>query len=165
MDKNYIMKRTILFTLFTSLLSAGLYAQVETEIKTSENKTSSNHVKKEVKMTNENGVKKLTITTDNNGVVSEEVYEGEAAEEKLADLQRSNPNAGDKGETMEVKMTEVNGQKQLKIIKRKDGKESVEVYEGEEAEKKLKELEAGENSSKKQKVIVKEKKKIEKSDM
>lgn len=159
------MQKTILFTLFISLLSASLYAQVETTVKTSENAKSANRVKKEVKMTNENGVKKLTITTDNNGVISEEVYEGEAAEEKLADLQKSNPNVQDKGETIEVKMTEVNGQKQLKVIKRKDGEESIEVYEGEEAEKKLKELEAEAQGSKKQKVIIKEEQKIEKSNM
>ncbi len=160
------MKKTVLFTLFISLITTGLNAQVETTVKTSESAKASNRVKKEVKMTNENGVKKLTITTDNNGSITEEVYEGDAADEKLADLQKDNPNVGKtEGEAMEVKMTEVNGVKQLKVIKRKDGKESIEIYEGEEAEKRLKEIEEQEKGEKKQKVIIKEEKKIEKSNM
>ena len=49
--------------------------------------TNSEKIKKEVKLVNENGKKKLTITTTNNGVVSEEVFVGKEAEEKLKEIE------------------------------------------------------------------------------
>ena len=105
----------------------------------------SKEIKKEVIMEEEDGVKTLTITTTSNGQKSEEKYTGEEADAKLAEMMEGR---GESDEIKkEVKMEEVNGEKKLTIITSRKGKIREEVYIGEEAEAKMKELEKGEKSS------------------
>lgn len=92
-------------------------------------------------MTDENGQKKLVIKTTDNGVVSEEVYTGKEADDKLAELQGKHKELKEDQQTVEVKMEEVNGEKKLTVIENKGGQITESVYVGEEAEQKLKEYE------------------------
>lgn len=101
-------------------------------------------LRKEVRLEDENGVKTLYITTTSNGTTVEEVYTGEQAEAKLAELMEGRK--GDEGVTKEVEVTEANGEKVVTIITSTNGKMRTEVYTGADADAKLKELEATEKS-------------------
>lgn len=106
-------------------------------------------MRKEVRMEDENGVKTLYITTMANGVKSEEVYTGEQAEAKLAELMEGR--GAEEGVTKEVEVTEENGEKVVTIITSTNGKMRTEVYTGADAEAKLKELESAEKGEGKMK--------------
>ena len=95
--------------------------------------------KKEVRMEDENGTKTLYVTITENGKTSEDVYTGEEAETKLSELTNGVSQTDDIRK--EVYMQEVNGEKTLTIITSKKGKVREEKYIGEEAERKLRELE------------------------
>lgn len=95
--------------------------------------------KKEVRMEDENGTKTLYVTITENGKTSEEVYTGEEAETKLSEL--TNGVSQTDEIKKEVTMKEINGEKTLTIITSKKGKVRVEKYTGEDAERKLNELE------------------------
>lgn len=99
-------------------------------------------LRKEVRLEDENGVKTLYITTSANGTTSEEVYTGEQAEVKLAELMDGR--GEEEGVTKEVEVTEENGEKIVTITTSTKGKMCTEVYTGAEANAKLKELEAAE---------------------
>ncbi len=122
------MKR-ILFTVAV-LISAVSCAQDKTV----------NEIKKEIRVENENGQKTVEITTTENGKVTKEVYTGEDADKKLAELENGGMVEVEE-ETKEVRMEEIDGQKRLTVITKKNGQEDEEVYVGPDAEKKLKELE------------------------
>ncbi len=98
-------------------------------------------IKKEVEMTEDNGQKKLVIKTDENGKVTEEVYVGEEADKKLEELKGEHKELKADQKTVEVKMEEVNGKKKLTVIENNGGVKTEEIYVGEEADIKLKELE------------------------
>lgn len=99
-------------------------------------------IRKEVRMEEENGVKTLYITTTSNGVTSEEVIVGEAADARLAE--EMDGRGMEEVVKKEVMVTEENGETVVTIITSTQGKIRTEVYTGEEAKAKLKELEAAE---------------------
>jgi hypothetical protein len=89
-------------------------------------------------------VKTLTIITDDGGVITEEVFHGEEAEAKLAEL---SPQMEDVTleqerveERIEVEVDDEGNLKSLKIISVRNGEETVEMLEGEAAMKKLEEI-------------------------
>ena len=98
-------------------------------------------VMQKVKMTEENGEKKLIVKTNDNGTITEEVYVGDEADKKLEEIQGNHTEIKEDQKTVEVKMEEVNGEKKLTVIENKGGVKTEEVYVGEEADQKLKELE------------------------
>ena len=98
-------------------------------------------VMQKVKMTEENGQKKLIVKTNDNGTITEEVYVGDEADKKLEEIQGNHTEIKEDQKTVEVKMEEVNGEKKLTVIENKGGVKTEEVYVGEEADQKLKELE------------------------
>lgn len=154
------MKKTLMVGLFAFALTLSASAQEEGRIVRKE----MNSVRKEVRMEETNGVKTLTITTDENGKKTEEVYTGEEADKKLAELQSAQGKEEDQIRK-EVKVEEIDGKKKLTIITTKGGRETMEVYAGEEAETKLKELEMGEPKRADQVIKQKEKTVIKKESM
>lgn len=115
--------------MFFTILSFGQQKENQTQ-----------EIKREVTMTNENGQKKLVIRTDNRGVISEEIFTGNEADEKLKEIEESTANLEKDGEKIEMRMEEVNGEKKLTVLTRKGSNAEEEVYYGEEAENKLIEL-------------------------
>lgn len=97
-------------------------------------------VRKEVRMEDENGVKKLHIITTTNNQVEEEIYEGEEAEAKLNELMGGE--APTDQVKKEIEVTKINGETKVIIKSISGGMMTEEVYIGEEAENKLKELES-----------------------
>lgn len=95
-------------------------------------------VRKEVKLEESKGEKVLTITTDENGNVTEEIYKGEAADKKMAEMQEG---SNIETTTEDIKVEEVNGEKIVTVTKRTNDKETIEVLKGEAADAKLKEIE------------------------
>lgn len=154
--------KKILFTLAAISLTATSFSQEE---KKEEPKKV--EIQKEVKVEMVNGVKTLTVTTQANGETKTETFTGEEADKKLAELDQEaekvreaaekDPNKkvkikkeikieekeGEKEANIEkeVKVEEKNGELTLTIITREKGQEKEEVYTGEAAKKKLKELE------------------------
>ncbi len=106
-------------------------------------------IKKDVKMTIENGQKVLTIETIENNkgqaTVSKEVFYGEKADQKLEELKKEKLISENEPELKseiwdDVRYEEVDGYKKLTIIHNENGSVTEKVFIGEEAEKKLKEL-------------------------
>ena len=129
------MKKQLILSGIFMLISVMTFAQ--------QKEAQKREIKKEVEMTEENGQKKLVIKTEENGKVTEEVYKGEEADKKLAELKGEHKTLQDGQETVEIKMEEVNGEKKLTVIENKGGMKAEKVYVGEEAEQKLKEYEQG----------------------
>lgn len=124
-------------------------------------------VRKEVNMEEVNGEKKLTVKTTKNGNVTEEIYKGAAAEQKLAELDKEaaelqkNQEAKNKvvveknvemreGQSSSARQDEVSKRVKMEKTEKGDvltittitnGEKKVEKYEGEAAHKKMKELE------------------------
>lgn len=97
-------------------------------------------IKKEIRMEDNNGKRVLTIITTEDGNVMEEVYEGRAADEKMKELQ-SDKSMELKEESQEVRIEmDKNGQNKLTIKTTKNGQEMEEVYIGQKADQKMKEL-------------------------
>lgn len=122
-------------------------------------------IKKEAKVEMINGEKVLTIVTTTNGQQETETYKGDDVDKKLAEMDaeaakaqeemKNDPNRkvivkkekseGKKNSTeikKEVKVEEENGEMTLTILTTENGQVKEEVYKGEAAKKKLKELEA-----------------------
>lgn len=110
------------------LFAGGVFAQEEVETK--------KPMKVEVK--EKNGKTVLTITTEENGYPVEQVFFGEEAKAKLAEIQGETQ---DEGKQIEIEVTEVDGVKHLRVITTENGEETVEEFVGEAADKKLKEFE------------------------
>lgn len=117
-------------------------------------------IKKQVEVEEVNGVKKVTVTTERNGLKTVETFEGEEAEKLFNEegqIELSEEIKSD-GPRKEVRMTEENGVKKL-VVKTIEGqKVTEEVFEGEAADAKLKEIEA--EMSKENKEPVKIEKKV-----
>ena len=127
--------KKILFTgmcFFISTFTMNVMAQ-ETAIK----------VQKEVIVEEENDEMKLTIKTTSGSVVREEVYTGDEAKAKLAEMEKDAlAEEGTKSETSEeISIHEVDGQRELRIKRTVDGVVNEEVFTGAEAEARIKELE------------------------
>jgi len=147
------MKKTLLVAImFAGFVSGGAIAQEKTK----------KGGEKEVRMEVVNGVKTLTIKSSEKGYPEEQIYTGEAAEKKLAELEAEEVK---NKKTIKVKMTEVEGKKQLQVITTENGVESIETFEGEAADAKLKEMESSESPKRKKVNIIEPKEKpIEKVD-
>ena len=104
---------------------------------------SSEEIRKEVRMEDENGVKTLHIITTINGVTTEEIFTGEAADARLAE--EMNGRGNEDAVRKEVMVTEENGETVVTIVTSTQGKIRTEVFTGEDAKLKLKELEEEEN--------------------
>lgn len=129
------MKKGLIFATFicaTFLCTTG-FAQTKEEIR------------KEVRMEEENGVKTLHIITTVNGVTTEEVITGDAADARLAE--EMDGRGMEEEVRKEVEVTEVNGEMVVTIITSTQGKIRTEVFTGEDAKAKLKELEEGEKGN------------------
>ncbi|MEY3238433.1 MAG: hypothetical protein RI883_2534 [Bacteroidota bacterium] len=83
------------------------------------------------------GKKVLTITTINNGIITEEIISGEAAELKLAELQKENVIEQVKEE---ITVEDKNGVRTLTINKTENGEVKTQIFVGADADKKLKEM-------------------------
>jgi hypothetical protein len=144
------MKRTLFGIAFFAVATLSNTALAQT-------KTEEQEITKEVEMREENGEKVLTIKTKANGIETEEVYKGEAAEKKLAELQSGELENQVKEE---VQVEDHNGVITLTINRTENGKTTTEVLKGEEAEKRLKEMgvTAPETKQPKYKKVVEEKK-------
>ena len=138
MTKIKIMK-TLTLTITALVLSTGLFAQ-EKERKIEKQEVRS--IKKEVRMEEENGQKTLTIITSENGQETKEVYQGDAADKKLEELMTEHDVENDAEVNKEVKVEEIDGLKRVTVITKEGGTETVEVFEGPDADKKLMELES-----------------------
>lgn len=133
------MRKIVFMTMF--LISGIAFGQSK-EVK---------EVKKEVRVENENGVKTVEIVTVSNGQETKEIYTGEEADAKLAELEAGVVEVKEEVRK-EVKMEEVDGVKKLTIRTESNGKVEEEIYMGEEADKKLKELESANNAPKRMEV-------------
>ncbi len=112
----------------TSLISNGVFSQ---------NSNEEQQIVKEVEMKEENGEKILTIKTKLNGQETEEVYRGEAADKKLAELQTGQMDDEIKEE---IQVEDLNGEIRLTITRTQNGNTTTEVMTGEDAENRLKEM-------------------------
>lgn len=142
--------KSIVLGIFSSCLIAGTAFGQETPVveispaPKEEVKTVKKEIRKEIRMEDNDGVKTLTIITDDNGVISEEVFVGAEADAKLAELA---PQMEDvtmeqerEEERIEVEVDDDGNVKSLTITKSRNGEETVEVFEGEDAKKKLDEI-------------------------
>lgn len=108
------MKKLVL-ALFATIL--GTCAIAQNSVATEEVKK---EIKKEVIVKEVNGEKVLTIITSENGISTEEIFKGEAAEKKLADIEKENAKDPAKREAAKkeeydrkMKMVEESGKKNL----------------------------------------------------
>ena len=124
---------TILTCLLITVVSGVSFSQVEKKT-----------IKKEVRMEVVDGKKVLTIECTVDGKVTTETFTDAEADAKMAELQK-NEKMLLKEEKKEVKIEKVDGETTLTITKTSKGKESVEVFKGAEAEKRIKEMELNEN--------------------
>jgi hypothetical protein len=155
---------TLLTAVTLCLLTGSAMAQEREELK-SEVVSVKKEIRKEVRMEEENGVKTLTISTEENGNKTEEIYVGEEAEKKMAEMVPEMESAPNIEERVEVNVEKRKNDKKVTITRTSNGNETIEVYEGEEAEQKLKELEsetATEFEGNEKKIIV-EKKEVKRS--
>ena len=130
----------------TSLLITGLFLLTFNFYSSSQERVSvKSELKKEIEMEENNGEKTLTIRTSSNGTESVEVYKGEAAVNKLAELQKENNVNGSVRE--EVFVVEKEGQKTVTVTRTENGTTSSEVLTGEAAERKLTELQNAGNQA------------------
>lgn len=121
------------------LISGSAFAQERTVVKKEVKEVKS--VSKEIRMEEENGVKTLTISTDDNGIKTTEVFTGEDADRKMAEMEPEESTTVE--ERIEVQIDEDVNDRRVTIRKTSNGMETIEVYEGEEADEKIKELESG----------------------
>ncbi len=111
-------------------------------------------IKREVRVEEKNGLKTMTLITTSNGEVTEEVFTGEEAEKKLAEM---DPQSELNQERKEVEYTVDGEEKRLVIRKEENGEITEEVYTGAEAEEKAKVYYQAEGTP--AKVVIKEEKK------
>jgi len=161
--------KSIISGVFGLLLTSGsAFGQEEKVVesapaKPEEVKAIKKEIRKEVRMEDNDGVKILTIITDVGGVITEEVFEGEAAEAKLAELTPQMEDVTVEHETVEerieAEVDDYGNLKSVKIISSRNGEETVEVLEGEAALKKLEEVQMQvETDAKGEKQLIKKEK-------
>ena len=132
-------KGTILVaTLFSFLFVQSVIAQEDTR-----------QVRKEVQLEKLNDEITLTIKTIDGKNISEEVFTGEEAEQKLKELEKMDEKKIVSSEEVreEIRVDEVDGMRRLTINRYDNGKVTEEVLIGEAADKKLGELKTHENGS------------------
>ena len=95
-----------------------------------------------------NDVVTLTVTTTDGDVITKEVFTGEEAEKKLAELEQVDESkiVSSKEVREEIHVEEVDGITKLTIRRVENGNETEELFFGPEADKKIKELETRENA-------------------
>ncbi len=118
-------------------LSNAVFGQSETR-----------QIRKEVQMEMLNDVVTLTVTTTDGDVITKEVFTGEEAEKKLAELEQVDESkiVSSKEVREEIHVEEVDGITKLTIRRVENGNETEELFFGPEADKKIKELETRENA-------------------
>ncbi|MDG1333315.1 MAG: hypothetical protein P8P74_13350 [Crocinitomicaceae bacterium] len=143
--------KSIIAGIFAVCLIAGsAIGQEQTEESSpkapKEVKSLKKEIRKEVRMEDNDGVKTLTIITDDNGVISEEVFTGEAADAKLAELMPQMEDVSIEHEKVEerieVQVDDDGNLKSVTVKQSRNGEETIKVLEGEEAQKKLDEVNA-----------------------
>ncbi len=122
--------------------------------------------RKEIRVENNNGNKKVTIIQGENGKITKEEYTGKDADKKLKEIKKENKTKEVNTNVETVHFENINGKKKLKVTRIQNGEVTEDVFEGEEAEKKLQELQEKKTSGKKEyKILEKEKPKLEKSNL
>lgn len=129
------MKKGLLVVLL-SVFSTALYAQ---------EKRIEKNVSKEVNMEEINGELVLTVVLTDGDTKTYEVYKGAEAEAKYKELEAT---MRPKTKNEEVFVTEENGIKTVRIQSTENGEVKEEVFTGEKANAKLKELGLNENTKK-----------------
>lgn len=127
-------------------MMTGMFLAVSAACSVDHEKTSS-RIQKEIEVEEVNGRKRVTISTIENGVETKEEFVGEEAERKLAELEGKKDviseevNEESVEKKVEVTVDDNTKEKNVVITTTINGEETVEQYDGEEAEAKLKELE------------------------
>ncbi|MFK7787164.1 MAG: hypothetical protein AB8B56_18730 [Crocinitomicaceae bacterium] len=164
------------------LISGSAFAQEREVVESSpaspeQVKAVKKEIRKEVQMEDKDGVKTLTITTDDGGEITKEVFTGAEAEAKLAELmpqmEEVTMEQEVEEERIEVAVDDDGNLESVTIKRTRNGEETIEVLEGEAAEKKLEEIkdqvkveiEDDKKGVKKKKVKRSSAKKAEASDM
>tara|TARA_B110000046_G_scaffold101001_1_gene108450 strand:- start:12870 stop:13316 length:447 start_codon:yes stop_codon:yes gene_type:complete len=123
---------------FCLVLSAGCFAQ-------------ENQKKIAIESWQEGDSAHVIIRTTDNGIVTEEVYTGKEALRKMEEFNEEMGELGNEelqkevtgksaSKSIEVQFREIQGVKTLELKETINGKLTTYIYQGEEAEKKLKEL-------------------------
>lgn len=132
------MKSLIVFIIlfWSTLLTTGVFAQSDTK-----------QIRKEVQLEQLNDDIVLTIKTTDGDKVTEEIYTGEEAKKMLSELEKVDEEKIISSEEIkeEIHLEEVEGIKKLTIKKTQNGETSEEIYFGEDADKKIAEIESREN--------------------
>lgn len=128
------MKNLIAFTIFfwSTLFTTGVFAQNDTK-----------QIRKEVQLEQLNDKIVLTIKTIDGDNITEEVYTDEEAEKMLAELEKVDEEKIVSSQEVkeEISIEEVDGLKKVTVKRTENGIISEEVYTGEDADKKIQELE------------------------
>jgi len=124
-------------TFLIVLFGSNVIAQNETK-----------QIRKEVQMEKINDSVTLTIKTIDGNKITEEVFTGEEAEKMLAELEKVDEKKIVSSQEIkeEIHIEEVEGIKKLTITRTENGEISETVYFGEEADKKIAEIESRENN-------------------
>ena len=121
-------------------------------------KESTETIEKKVSIEEVNGEKHLTISTITNGDKIVEEFVGEEAEEKIKVLEKERLTheamVGYEDKKIDVRLEDKNGEKSLTIITTENGKEKIEVFEGDEVDPKLEEIKKENAEGIEKKVIV-----------
>lgn len=142
--------KSVVTGIFSLCLIAGsAFAQERKVVESSpanpeEVKAVKKEIRKEIEMEDQDGVKTLTITTDDGGEITKEVFVGEEAEAKLEELMPQMEDVSIEHEVeeerIEVAVDDDGNLQSVTITKTRSGEETIEVLEGEAAEKKLEEI-------------------------
>lgn len=105
-------------------------------------------VRKEVQMEKVNDEITLTIKTIDGSKITEEVYTGAEAEKMLAELEKVDEEKVISRQEVkeEINIDEENGVKRLTVRRSENGVETEEVFLGEKADQKIKEIETRSNA-------------------
>ena len=134
------MKNRLYILLVFGLIPVLSFSQQKKEVKTSV----------EVKVVKENEETKVVIRTNEDGKVKEEVFRGEEAEKKAEEIRgRYKVDEAD-DKKVEVRVEIINGQKVMTVSETTGDKVSVKVYQGDEVDEKLKEMDIKEPAKQKQ---------------
>ena len=132
------MKSLIVFIIlfWSTLFTAGIFAQSDTK-----------QIRKEVQLEQLNDEIVLTIKTIDGDKVTEEIYTGDEAEKMLSELEKVDEEKIISSEEIkeEIHLEEIEGIKKLTIKKTQNGEISEEIYFGQDADKKIAEIESRKN--------------------
>ena len=125
------MKNQLYTAVLVFLLPVSAVAQQKKEVKKSI----------EVEVVKENESTKVHVKTNENGVVKEEVFVGEEAEKKVEEIRGRYKAEEEDDKRVEVKVEVINDKKVMTVTETSSGNTSVKVYQGDEVDRKLKEME------------------------